>query len=295
MRDRQREATFGKVAQGAMWAAGEDSAPVARVSGLEVEQRWAIAHAAHHCTLGIGGGVLSAIRWLTEFDRVYWQVAVGVAEAGLKGVARVVQDAEALKARLRRYGEPGLEKDINAARFTASLIGLAANAVVRDPRQLAGQVLGRCGAEPRPQFVQALWEGASKWVDRATASRASGGGGLRVLVPDRHSGLELGGGNLCKVLEGCSGWKIAVTPDGKKVVTGSSNNTACVWDLESGVALVKLEGHSKWVNAVAVTPDGKKVVTGSFDKTARVWDLESGVELVKLEGHSEGVVTSWPA
>jgi WD40 repeat protein len=82
---------------------------------------------------------------------------------------------------------------------------------------------------------------------------------------------------------------VSFSPDGKKVVTGSWDDTARIWDAESGKELVKLEGRTGDVWSVAFSPDGKKVVTGSEDRTARIWDAESGKELAKLEGHTDRV------
>jgi WD40 repeat protein len=50
-----------------------------------------------------------------------------------------------------------------------------------------------------------------------------------------------------------------------------------VWDLETGVCLCVLEGHTDWVNGVSVTPDSRRAVSASEDQTLRVWDLEAGV------------------
>ena len=66
-----------------------------------------------------------------------------------------------------------------------------------------------------------------------------------------------------------------MTPDGRRAVSASEDNTLKVWDLESGRALRTLEGHSACVSGVAVTPDGKRAVSASEDKTLKVWDLET--------------------
>jgi WD40 repeat protein len=63
------------------------------------------------------------------------------------------------------------------------------------------------------------------------------------------------------------------------VVSGSEDRTVKVWDLESGVELVTLNGHEQVIWSVAVTSDGQRVVSGSDDGTLKVWDLESGREL----------------
>lgn len=74
-----------------------------------------------------------------------------------------------------------------------------------------------------------------------------------------------------------SGGKIAVTPDGSKMVSvsGSSDFVAQVWDLRSGKCLQTLEGHGGKITGVAVTSDGRRALTGSWDRTAKLWDLGS--------------------
>ncbi|KAG2739623.1 hypothetical protein P692DRAFT_20881539 [Suillus brevipes Sb2] len=39
---------------------------------------------------------------------------------------------------------------------------------------------------------------------------------------------------------------VAVFPNRRRMVTGSDNKTLCLWDLETGVVLKKMEGHSKY-------------------------------------------------
>ena len=69
---------------------------------------------------------------------------------------------------------------------------------------------------------------------------------------------------------------MAVSPDGRRIVSGSYDKTVAVWDLESGARLHELTGHQGGVSSVAVSPDGRRIVSGSGDKTVAVWDLESG-------------------
>jgi sugar lactone lactonase YvrE len=82
---------------------------------------------------------------------------------------------------------------------------------------------------------------------------------------------------------------VAFSPDGTRIVTGSSDATAKVWDAQSGTELLTLKGHSSTVNSVAFSPDGTRIVTGSSDYTAKVWDAQSGKELLTLKGHSYNV------
>jgi WD40 repeat protein len=80
---------------------------------------------------------------------------------------------------------------------------------------------------------------------------------------------------------------VAITPDGKRLVTGSDDNTARLWDLAKGFCLRTYEGHTMGVRAMAISPDGRRLVTmGSWDQTARLWDLETGRPLQRYTGHT---------
>ncbi|MEH2455278.1 TIR domain-containing protein [Nostoc sp.] len=82
---------------------------------------------------------------------------------------------------------------------------------------------------------------------------------------------------------------IAITPDGKTVVSGSEDKTLKVWDLATGQCQATFEGHTNSVLVVAITPDGKTVVSGSFDKTLKVWDLATGQCRATFAGHTNDV------
>ncbi|KIN97752.1 hypothetical protein M404DRAFT_159655, partial [Pisolithus tinctorius Marx 270] len=86
---------------------------------------------------------------------------------------------------------------------------------------------------------------------------------------------------------------VAFSPDGKRIVSGSWDNTVRVWDVERGVQIGSpLEGHTQPVNSVAFSPDGKRIVSGSWDNTVSVWDAERGVQICHpLEGHTESVTS----
>ncbi len=96
-------------------------------------------------------------------------------------------------------------------------------------------------------------------------------------------------------------WSVAITPDGQRIVSGSADNSARVWDMSSGKELIRFEGHQGCVFSVAISPDGRQVLSGSGDMDARnfdkgrwrvcLWDLESGKELHRLDGKQDAVAT----
>ena len=78
---------------------------------------------------------------------------------------------------------------------------------------------------------------------------------------------------------------VSVTSDGKRVVSGSWDNTLMIWDALSGECIKALKGHEKKVTSVDLSPDGRKIFSGSMDKTLRIWDMQSGECLRVLNGH----------
>jgi PDZ domain/WD domain, G-beta repeat len=79
------------------------------------------------------------------------------------------------------------------------------------------------------------------------------------------------------------------SPDGRRIVTASTDKTARIWDAETGKTVAILAGHSNWVESARFSTDGRHVVTSSSDKTARVWDTESGKTIAILSGHTGGL------
>ena len=88
---------------------------------------------------------------------------------------------------------------------------------------------------------------------------------------------------------------VAFSPDGKTIVSGSSDMAIKVWDACASalarpptlspnltapvLAAASLElkaeqqdAHGNFVNSVAFSPDGKTIVSGSEDQTIKVWD-----------------------
>ena len=55
---------------------------------------------------------------------------------------------------------------------------------------------------------------------------------------------------------------VALSGDGKHLVTGSFDNTACLWEAASGKKLQTFQGHSDKVTSVALSGDSKHLVTG---------------------------------
>ena len=85
-------------------------------------------------------------------------------------------------------------------------------------------------------------------------------------------------------------YRVAHSPDGKRLATASIDKTAKVWDAASGKELLTLHGHTMDVTGVAFSPDGTRLATSSYDKTAKVWDAVTGKELLTLCCHKHYVM-----
>jgi ribosome assembly protein 4 len=72
-----------------------------------------------------------------------------------------------------------------------------------------------------------------------------------------------------------------------RMVTGSGDNTARIWDCDTGTPMHTLQGHTSWVLCVAYSPDGTMIATGSNDRMVRVWESKTGKPLGgPLKGHT---------
>jgi WD40 repeat protein len=161
-------------------------------------------------------------------------------------------------------------------RFTAQADGMYSAGLSEDGRFLVTSGVERTKKE----------EGAAR--KSGVPSLAQLGLALCVKVWDMHSG------QVVSTIEGFAdpdlpmvATVVAITPDGRQVVTCSGARTLSLWDAQTGKKVRDFVGRTRGplslvVTKVAVSSDGRRLIS-SNDKFVVLWDVETGQEILSLE------------
>jgi eukaryotic-like serine/threonine-protein kinase len=221
-------------------------------------------------------GTVSAVRFSGDGKRVttggedtvvrVWEAATGVAVGTLKGHIAAINE---------------VASDTTAA----VVISVAQDATARvwDPRA-AGEFVSLPSAHSLPVFspngarflVRQLGNGGFK--RSGNEARVFNAKSNQVVATLRHPSTVLA---------------MAFSPDGSKVVTGSNDRLARIWDAATGRVLRVLTGHTDVVEQVAFTPDGSRVVTCGRERVIRVWNSAIGEPTPGCLWSARGDRTPW--
>jgi len=81
---------------------------------------------------------------------------------------------------------------------------------------------------------------------------------------------------------GGSVYGVTFSRDGRWIASTSADQTARIWDVETGASLKTLSGHQGPVYSASFSPDGALLVTAGADKTVRLWDALGGRQLKQI-------------
>src|SRR5262249_41178641 len=112
------------------------------------------------------------------------------------------------------------------------------------------------------------------WIARSLELAPAGAAGLQRGLPLKPGGR----GEQLRPVRGILShigmtFAVAISPDGKKVVTGSYDKTARLWDAVTGQPIGEAMSHPDKIDLVVFSPDSQRFVTGCFDKTGRIFDV----------------------
>ena len=217
-------------------------------------------------------------------DAYAWRwFAWHMVQCGRKGrLRKLLLDFGWLQAKLEAadvtslIADCGLVRNDAGVRLVEGALRLSAHVLATDKNQLAAQLTGRLFGKASAAMKNLLrharaWRGAS-WLRPLKANLESPGGPPKRLTSGHADAVR----------------SVAVTPDGRRAISASSDQTLKVWDLDSGKVLHTLTGHTDLVTSVSVSPDGRRAISTSF-KIIKVWDLESLQELRTIEAGTEWV------
>ncbi|TVQ13803.1 MAG: NACHT domain-containing protein, partial [Leptolyngbya sp. DLM2.Bin27] len=83
-------------------------------------------------------------------------------------------------------------------------------------------------------------------------------------------------------------WRLAFSPDGTRLASGTTDNVVSLWEVATGRCLKVLKGEEEGCSSIAFSPDGT-VLAGSYHHQVRLWDTDTWQLIGTLEGHDQRV------
>src|SRR5271166_208659 len=80
------------------------------------------------------------------------------------------------------------------------------------------------------------------------------------------------------------------SPDGKRILSWSSDKTLRLWEAATGAAIDAPMRHEDFVKGARYSPDGKRILSWSEDKTVRQWDATTGAAIGEPLRHGARVI-----
>jgi WD40 repeat protein len=190
-------------------------------------------------------------QWLTDFDFI----AAKISHPELQSQDLIEDYDRAFEPKVSICGEKE-----STLKLIQGAIRLSAHVMDKDKTQLAEQLLGRLMSFKAPEIQALLAQSKQKqkpWLRPLTPSLMPPGGRLLRTLTKHSDSVQA----------------VAITPDGKQVVSASSDNTLKLWDLESGTEIASFNGDGT-LHCCAVAPDGVTIVAGEASGRVHFLRLE---------------------
>lgn len=150
-------------------------------------------------------------------------------------------------------------EQVKTLKLIQGALRLSAHILRKDKKQLAGQLWGRMQHFAVPE-IQAMLEVAKQqqvlpWLRPLTSNLVSPGGSLLLTFTGHSDSVRA----------------VALTPDGKRVISASFDNTLKLWNLQTGEEIATFIGESPFL-CCAIAADGVTIVAG--EESGRVYFLQ---------------------
>jgi small GTP-binding protein len=83
---------------------------------------------------------------------------------------------------------------------------------------------------------------------------------------------------------------VTLSSDQNYITSGSDDGILRLFDIHTGMCLLKLQGHSGCIYSSSLSFDNQLAISGADDHTLRLWNLKSGNCIHVLEGHSQVIL-----
>ncbi len=245
--------------------------------------------------LGLSAAVLGLMAWNARIVAVNAEAQANrslAAEVSAKDAARLALEAE---VELHKQADIMSEK-ANIARKDADSARDGALSALKDKKRAESHLLADiAGGMPHVDSGTALALAIEALPDARSKSE-------RPYVPEGENALSAAWRGLHEraVLAGDAGASVksaAFSPDGRRIITASADNTLRVRDADTGMPIGEpLRGDSNNVIGVAFSHDGKRMITTSDEGSAQEWGWDAGSQtfspIVALKDRVGGVVIS---
>lgn len=141
-------------------------------------------------------------------------------------------------------------------------------------------------AEELTRFKAHRWQVSCLAFNHDGSRLASGGWDKEVHIWDLSSQKVVHTLNGTRSPITCLSW---YRPNGGILCTGSADQTASLWNAETGSRIAALTEHFGWVLGSCFSTSGSLLATASWDKTVRIWDTGTATLINNLNGHTAGV------
>lgn len=177
------------------------------------------------------------------------------------GVQSLIEDYDLINnSELLNKPEYNAEQ-IKTLKLIQEALRLSAHILKKDKMQLAGQFCGRM-QHFEVREIQVMLKVAKQqvlpWLRPLTSNLISPGGSLRLTFTGHSRSVNA----------------VAITPDGKRVISASYDNTLKLWNLETGEEIATFTGEAPFL-CCAVAPDGVTIVAGESSGRVHFLRLEN--------------------